>query len=414
MPRPLRPSRLVVTAPGRAPALSLQPPVAFSLALAAAATLLAGCADQTSRPAPGQSPRRITALGRLEPATRIRSLPLSSPLSGDRIGRILVRQHQWVQRGQALAVLRSHDTLRVALRQTEQLVALQRDRRDRLQADARRVMQRQLRDLEVRRRKLERRLAAERLRQDQVIAQRRRRWEQARSEAQRLEPLFRTGGLSEMEWDRHRGRARSSEAALQGAIETRTASLQRLQAEISAAGEMQAQLRQLRPLDGATADRELRQAISSRDRARGVLAAATVRAPQDGLVLRILARPGDRVVGANLLELVDSRRLIVTARLDPADLGRIRPGLGATIRAAGLDGSLRGQVLRLLPPQPGAGRPPSRPGMAIAQSRPQGRLQLQLRLQPSRRLNQGLARALSQPVTVILDAAAPAAAAPRR
>ncbi|MEB3272047.1 MAG: HlyD family efflux transporter periplasmic adaptor subunit [Synechococcus sp.] len=388
--------------------------MSFSLVLVAATALLAGCADQATRPPHRQAPRRITAQGRLEPATRIRRVSLSSPLSGDRIGRILVRQHQWVQQGQALAVLHSHDTLRAALRQTEQLVALQRERREQLQADARRVEQRQLRDLEMRLRSLERRLAAERRRQDRVVAQRRRRLEEARREAERLEPLFRTGGLSEMEWDRHRSRARSSEAALHGAIETRTASLQRLQAEISDAREMQVQLRQLRPLDGAAVESELRQAYSSRDRARGALAAATVRAPQDGLVLRILARPGDRVAGANLLELVDSRRMIVTAGLDPVHLGRIRPGLGATIQAAGLDGSLRGRVLRLLPPQPEAGRSPSRPGVAVAQNRMQGRLQLQLRLQPSHRLNAGLARALSQPVTVILDPAAPAAAAPAR
>jgi ABC exporter DevB family membrane fusion protein len=412
MPRPLRPPRLVVTVPDRPAAPPLPLAVTFSLVLAAAAALLAGCADQATRPPHRQAPRRITAPGRLEPATGIRRVSLSSPLSGDRIGRILVRRHQWVQQGQPLAVLHSHDTLRAMLRQTEQLVALQRDRRERLRAEARRVERGQLRDLEVRLRNLERRRAAERLRQDQMVAQRRRRLEEARSEAQRLEPLFRTGGLSEMEWDRHRSRVRSSEAALQGAIETRTASLQRLQAEISDAREMQAQLRQLRPLDGATAASELRQALSSRDRAQGALAAATVRAPRDGLVLRILARPGDRVAGADLLELVDSRRMIVTARLDPADLGRIRPGLGVTIRTAGLDGSLRGQVLRLLPPRPGEDRPPSRPGPAVAQNRVQGRLQLQL--QPSRRLHEGLARALSQQVTVILDPVAPAAPAPAR
>ncbi|MFN5194885.1 MAG: HlyD family efflux transporter periplasmic adaptor subunit [Cyanobacteriota bacterium] len=326
------------------------PPLALALALVGGpllpAFLLQGCQRRQAEPPPSSAARRVSALGRLEPETKIRKVSVSSSLSGDRIQEILVEENQWVKKGQPLAILNSFGSLKASLQEADELVALQRDKLAQVKAGAK---EGEIRAQAYKVQSLERELAGEKLSQDQTVASKRSQMQEARTEARRYEMLYNNGGASELQRDRYRTRAETTQAELNEAIESRATTLRKLESDIAGARQTLEQIKEVRPVDLAAAESELRKAVAARDRARQEFDFATVRAPQDGRILKIVSRPGDKVGDDGLLEMADTSQMIVTAEVYQTDMGRIRQGLGATISADGIDGSLRGTVYQVVP-----------------------------------------------------------------
>jgi len=105
-----------------------KPLLRFSLTLLLAVlplpALLLACKPKPPEAPVVQGPRRISALGRLEPETRIRKVSVPTSLSGDRVQDILVNEGQEVKKGQPLAVLNSKASLAAALAEAEENVTL--------------------------------------------------------------------------------------------------------------------------------------------------------------------------------------------------------------------------------------------------------------------------------------------------
>lgn len=318
----------------------------LGLAAAPLPALLGGCQRQSATPQAAPGPRRISALGRIEPETRIRKVSVPTSLSGDRIQDILVEEGQEVKKGQPLAVLNSKASLQAALAEAEENVTLSRRKLDQVKAGAKQgEIQAQVYKVQS----LERQLAGERLSLDQNVSSKRSSMLEARNEAKRYDALFNSGGASELERDRYRTRAQTTEAELNRAIENRAGTLSSLSAEIESEKQKLNQIREVRPVDVAAAESELRKAIASRDRARQELAFATVLAPQDGRILKVVVQPGDKVGDGGILEMADTSRMVVTAEVYQTDIKDVRIGQGATISADGFNGSARASVYQILP-----------------------------------------------------------------
>jgi HlyD family secretion protein len=308
--------------------------------------LLLGCQPQPPPASVPQGPRRISALGRLEPETQIRKVSVPSSLSGDRVEAILVDDGQLVSKGQPLAQLNSKASLAAALAEAEENVTLSRRKLEQVKAGAKQgEIQAQVYKVES----LERRLSGEKLAQDQKVNSKRASMQEARTEAKRYEGLYANGGASQLERDRYRTRAQTTEADLAQAIETRAGSLASLSSEIASEQQKLVQIKEVRPVDVATAESELRKAIASRDRAKQELAFATVLAPQRGRILKVVARPGDKVGDGGILEMADTSSMVVTAEVYQSDIKEVRIGQAATISADGFEGSTRARVYQLLP-----------------------------------------------------------------
>jgi len=320
--------------------------LALLLALAPLPAVLVACQPKPQQAPVAPGPRRISALGRLEPETYIRKVSVPNSLSGDRVQEILVDDGQQVKKGQPLAVLNSKASLEAALAEAEENVTLSRRKLQQVQAGAKQgEIQAQVFKVES----LQKRLAGEKLAQDQKVNSKRASMLEARTEAKRYDGLYSSGGVSELERDRYRTRAQTTEAELSQAIETRAGTLASLSAEIESEKQTLAKIREVRPEDVATSESELRKAIASRDRARQELAYATVQAPQDGRILKVSVRPGDKVGDAGILEMADTSRMVVTAEVYQTDIPGIRLGQGATITADGFEGSARAEVYQMLP-----------------------------------------------------------------
>ncbi len=307
---------------------------------------LLGCQPKTAETPPVAQPRRVSALGRIEPETKIRKVAVSSSLSGDRIEEILVQEDTWVTQGTPLARLNSYGTLKASYDEANENVAVAQSKLAQVKAGAK---QGEIRAQEFNVQSLERKLAAQKLAQDQAVNAARAKATEARVERQRYDGLYASGGISALERDRYRTRAETSAADLAKAIETRDGTLLTLRSDIESAKQTLEQIKEVRPEDITTANNELRKAVASRDRARQEFEFATVRAPQNGRILRIIARPGDKVSDEGILEMADTSRMVVTAEVYQTDMRMIGMGQGATITADGFEGSLKGKVYQVIP-----------------------------------------------------------------
>lgn len=231
-------------------------------------------------------PRRIAALGRVEPLDRVVKLSVSASLSNDTIAQLLVKQGDAVQQGQVLAILSSQESL-------------QRDLRSATAA------------MEVARRKL----AA----QDSVIARYRGELAQATVELRRYSLLYSQGASSAEMRDRRITIESTTRANLDQALRDR----ETLRAEL-----------------------EEKQATLARNRTE--LDKATIRAPFAGTVFRINAYPGDKVGDDGILEIGDSSRMGVIAEVYQTDRPGITLGQRAVISADGFPGKqMQGQVVEI-------------------------------------------------------------------
>jgi HlyD family secretion protein len=290
------------------------------------------------------APRRVSALGRIEPETKIRKVAISNSLSGDRVQSLLVEENQLVKLGQPLAILNSQGTLQASLDEAEGQVAIARSKLAQVRAGAKQG------EIDAQRFKIEslqRKLSGEKLAQDQNVASKLAKLNEASIEAKRYDQLFSAGGSSELERDRYRTRATTSRAEYQQALETREGTLSTLRSQIASEQQTLAKITEVRGVDVVAAESELKKAMASRDRAKQELSYATVVAPQNGNILKINARPGDKVGDDGLLEMADTSRMVVVAEVYQTDMRDIRIGQKATISADGFNGSVQANVYQI-------------------------------------------------------------------
>ena len=94
---------------------------ALSTSLVLLAALSGGCQlfPKGEQSSPALLPRRVAALGRVEPLGGVSKVSVPSSLSNDRVREILVAEGQRVDKGQPLAILESLATLQASVQQSQ-------------------------------------------------------------------------------------------------------------------------------------------------------------------------------------------------------------------------------------------------------------------------------------------------------
>ncbi|KZR87354.1 Macrolide export protein MacA [Synechococcus sp. MIT S9509] len=245
------------------------------ITLGLSAAILSGCGASEKQEVSTASlqPRRVSALGRIEPLDGILKVSLPNSLSNDSIRQVLVEEGEVVERGQALALLETQPVLKADLIKAEAEVTA-----------SQRALDAQISVI------------------DRYRAEQRR----AQAEASRGRELYQNGATS---LQRYEALQADSDAAL-AQLNEALANEMTLKADVNV---KQAQVKQ----------------------ARADLDQATVKAPSKGTILQILALPGNRVGEDGLLLLGDTTRIGVVAEVYQSDLPEIRPGQTATISANG-------------------------------------------------------------------------------
>jgi HlyD family secretion protein len=242
------------------------------------------------------APPGVGALGRIEPASRIRKLAPTAAQDGARIERLLVQEGEAVQAGQIVATFSDAPLKDAAAQQAAALLAQARARLERTRAAGRPSE-----------------IAAQRARIEAL----RNAEDSASREADRAERLQRTGAGADATAERARfvaNRTRAERVEAQSVLDT---------------------LLSPRPEDVALAEAELAGAEAALARARAEAELARLRAPIGGTVIRIIARAGERAGAEGVLEIADLSAMDVVADVYETDLPRLRIGASAEILVPG-------------------------------------------------------------------------------
>ncbi len=289
-------------------------------------------------------PKTVTALGRLEPQGEVINLSAPTSTNGNRVEQLLVQEGDRVKKGQIIAILDGYDRLKAALAEAEEQIRVAEAQLAQVEAGAKqgeilaqqaeiaRLAANQQGELEAQRATIAR-LAAE-------VAN-------AEVENQRYEALYRDGAVSASQRDSKRLTLETARRSLQQAEVT----AQRLQSvrspELAVATATLNRIAEVRPVDVAVAQVDVDRAIAAANQARASLEQATVKAPQDGIVMKLHTRAGE-VVGSNgIAELGQTSQMMAVAEVYQSDVSKVKPGQGAIVTSDSIPGELRGTVQRI-------------------------------------------------------------------
>lgn len=265
-----------------------------------------GSSGPLAGPAAGEIAFRVHALGRLEPAGRIRKITPHSGSETALVAELLVEEGQDVAAGDLLAVLDNHFRRKASLAESVAQLAAAQARLAQVQAGAKPG------DIEAQR-------EAVALHSAQLAFAER---ELARAQQLHARNVLPVEELDKKLWARDRL-----------AIERRRAEQQL------------AALAEVRDVDVEVLAREVTAAEAAVERARAEFLASEVRAPVAGRILKIHTRTGERVGNDGLLELGDVSEMQAVAEVFEGDLPAVRPGQRAEVIVDSTGDTIPGEVI---------------------------------------------------------------------
>ncbi|MBD2362078.1 ABC exporter membrane fusion protein [Anabaena minutissima FACHB-250] len=323
---------------------------------------------------------KVTALGRLEPETKVIKLSAPLVLDGDRVNQILVEEGDTVQSGQVVAILDSQARLKTAVLQAEKQVRVAQAKLNQVKAGAKRgdILAQQVSverlqaqsqgDITEQREsvaRIEAQWQGDRIAQVATI----RKWEaelnNAEAEYRRYQQLYSEGAISNSAFDSKRLSVETAKQQLDEAkavlnrINT-TASKQLSAAkfalnrinttsrkQVSEAKATLTSIAEVRPVDVQAAQAEVEDAIASLKRTQTDLEAAYIRASMAGQILKIRTRVGEKIDDDGIADLAQTAQMMAVAEVYQTDIGKVKLGQTATITGQAFTGELRGEVAHI-------------------------------------------------------------------
>jgi HlyD family secretion protein len=256
-------------------------------------------------------PRRIVALGRIEPSSEVIRIAAPAGQDAGRIAEIRVVEGQWVERDEIIAVLDTRTRLAAALEQARATLELRQA-----------ALAKTIADLESQ----EKTLAAA---MEQQEAQR----DRAKWEFERLQQLQRSGIYRDTALIDRR-------LALEGAEQALTTA--RLTLERNRRRDASGQR-----IDEASARAEVTAAEAALTKARADFAFSEIRSPIAGRVLRRMGRAGEQIGQDGLAEIADTRVMFVRAEVFESDLRGVAVDGGVSVTSRALAEPVHGTVSRI-------------------------------------------------------------------
>lgn len=329
----------------------------WTLGLILASTIAAGGAaayafseyvEQSAPPAPAPvtvpKPQRVSALGRLQPASEVIKVSAPKELDGDRVAEVLVKEGDRVQAGQVIAVLDSKARLQDELLQAQEAVGVAQAKLAQVQAGAKAG------ELAAQQAAITR-LQAERNGELAVQQAEIDRWKSevrnAQAEFDRYQALYRQGAISASSLDSKRLPLETAEAQLAQTRAEQGRLAGSIEAQIREAEATLDRIAEVRPVDVQAAQAEVNQAIAAVKKAETDLAQAYVKAPITGQILKVHSRMGEKLSEDGIAEIAQTAQMTVVAEVYQTDIGKVKLGQTATITGQAIAGELKGEVFEI-------------------------------------------------------------------
>lgn len=290
------------------------------------------------------APTAVTALGRLEPQGELVNLTAPTSTQESRVDQVLVEVGDRTQIGDIVAVLDGRDRLTAALQKAKQQVDIAQAKLAQVKAGAKsgeiqaqqaeisRIEAAQLGDIDT---------------QQATIARLEAELNNAALEYQRYESLYQRGAVSASERDARQltyttaqRRLEEAKAGLSRTQSTGQRQLEQARATLDRIGEV-------RPVDVALAEAEVRSAEASVAEAQANLDQVEVKSPVAGQVIKVHTRPGEKITEEGIATLGQTAQMMVVAEVYQDSIGKIEPGQPVTITTPVLDTALLGTVKRI-------------------------------------------------------------------
>lgn len=324
--------------------------------------------------------KTVTALGRLEPEGDVVKIAGSSSgqaAQGNKIDKLLVKEGEEVKAGQVIAILDNSDKLKAAYEKAKEAVAIAQANLAKVQAGAKTG------EIEAQKAEIARIRAqslGEERAQREAISRLEAQWEgdkatfiatirrleaelnNAQSEFRRYESLYKNGAISQSEFDSRRlkvdtvlqqlneAKATLARTETTGSkqISEAKAVLNRIQnassQQINSAQGTLSKIAEVRPVDVTAATAELRQAVASEKEARANFEQSLIKAPTDGVILKINSRSGETASNDGIVELGKVQQMMVVAEVYQAHIGKIKEEQNVRVTSNALGVDLKGKV----------------------------------------------------------------------
>ncbi len=292
---------------------------------------------------------KVNALGRLEPAGEV--IKVSAPTnpsigSGSRVVKLLVDEGDQVRAGQVIAILDNRDRLQANLIEAQKQVQVAQYRLAQVKAGAKPA---ELAAIQANVRNLQAQLDGEIQTQSATIASMKAELQNADIEFSRNQALYNEGAIASATLDSRRLALTTAQEQLNSAKANLERTKRTLTAQIQEAKATWEKTAQVRPTDVATAQAEIDSAMATVGKMRSELKLAYIRAPQAGQILRIQAHPGETVGNEGIVELGQTDQMYAIAEIYESDIAKIRPSQPASITSPSnaFGGKLNGTVAQI-------------------------------------------------------------------
>jgi HlyD family secretion protein len=301
----------------------------------------------TNSPATAPVQRTVTALGYVEPASRV--IKLAPPTTSDggqtsRLSQLLVEEGQEVKKGTVIAILDTRDRQLANFREAEARLAMAEANLAKVQAGAKDgeiIAQAEVVN------QLESQLATEASAQMATINRIRAELNNAQLEHDRFRQLYRDGAVSKSLLDSKELTLQSAKAQLQEA----QANLARIRTttvrQVRSAEATLASISEVRPVDVQVAIAEVEMSRAALERAKVNLEQTMLKAPIDGQILKVITRAGETVSNDGIAEIGSTARMWAVLEVYETDIGKVRVGQKVKLFSDSQSQPLTGKVSKV-------------------------------------------------------------------
>ena len=286
--------------------------------------------------------KTVTALGKLEPSGEIIQISVSSAAEGNRIDKLLVKAGDKIEQGQVIAILGSKSRLEASLNQDQEQVKVAQANLDVIKAGAKTG---EIRAQEAAIARLETERSNNIMAQTATISRIKAELNNAQLEYQRYEQLYRDGAISASEKDsKYLTLAIAKEQLTEAQADlSRISSSQ--QKQIAEAKATLNKIGEVRPVDVAVAEAEVRQAQAAVKTAEAELERAYIKSPQAGTVIKTMIRPGEIVSSdTGIARIGQTQEMYAVAEVYESDVSKVKLGQSVTVTSSAIAGELTGKV----------------------------------------------------------------------
>lgn len=232
-----------------------------------------------TKPAPAKV--AITALGRLQPEGEITYLSAPNSINGVRVEKLLVKEGDKVQAGQVLAYLEDYNRATAALQQALDKLQVAKAQLAQVKSGAKTG------DIDAQKAtiaSLQSQLKGDVATQEATIARLQAQVENAKTENDRYQQLFKQGAIAASVGDSKALQLKTAQQQLEEAKATKKRTQDTLQSQIKQAQSQLSSVKEVRPVDVEVAQTQVRSATTAVKQAKADLDLTYIKSPIDGTI----------------------------------------------------------------------------------------------------------------------------------